>query len=81
MKILLSGGAGFVAPTLRSTSFKTVTRSPLRTISRPERENVPEGAHFYERNIRSGCAEVFEQFGPEALCYQAAQIDVRRSVR
>ena len=32
-------------------------------------------------DIRTGCAEVFRDFEPEALCHQAAQIDVRRSVR
>jgi UDP-glucose 4-epimerase len=32
-------------------------------------------------DIRSGCDQAFEQFGPEALCHQAAQMDVRRSVR
>jgi UDP-glucose 4-epimerase len=32
-------------------------------------------------DVRSGCAEVFEDFGPEALSHQAAQMDARRSVR
>ena len=43
-------------------------------------ENVPEGALFYEIDIRSGCEDVFEEFAPEALSHQAAQMDVRRSV-
>ena len=50
-------------------------------LSRGRRENVPDGAAFYERDIRSGCEEVFREFSPEALCHQAAQMDVRRSVR
>jgi UDP-glucose 4-epimerase len=50
-------------------------------LSSGKRENVPEGARFYEMDIRSGCAEVFEDFEPDALCHQAAQMDVRRSVR
>jgi UDP-glucose 4-epimerase len=44
-------------------------------------ENVPTGARFYEADIRSGCEEIFKDFEPEALCHQAAQMDVRRSVR
>jgi UDP-glucose 4-epimerase len=31
-------------------------------------------------DIRSGCEDVFAEFGPDALCHQAAQMDVRRSV-
>ena len=50
-------------------------------LSSGKEENVPEGAVFYERDIRDGCAEVFEEFEPDALCHQAAQMDVRRSVR
>jgi UDP-glucose 4-epimerase len=50
-------------------------------LSSGKRENVPQGASFHELDIRSGCAEVFEGFGPDALSHQAAQMDVRRSVR
>ena len=50
-------------------------------LSTGTRENVPKGADFYEADIRSGCAEIFRDFAPEALCHQAAQMDVRRSVR
>jgi len=50
-------------------------------LSTGKRENVPEGARFYEADIRSGCGEIFQDFQPEALCHQAAQMDVRRSVR
>jgi len=50
-------------------------------LSSGKRENIPEGVHLYEADIRSGCTEIFEDFGPEALCHQAAQMDVRRSVR
>jgi UDP-glucose 4-epimerase len=50
-------------------------------LSSGKRENVPQGARFYEMDVRSGCAEVFEEFQPQVLCHQAAQMDVRRSVR
>jgi UDP-glucose 4-epimerase len=50
-------------------------------LSSGKRENVPDAARFYETDVRSGCAGVFEDFEPEALCHQAAQMDVRRSVR
>jgi UDP-glucose 4-epimerase len=50
-------------------------------LSSGKRENVPEGIELYVQDVRSGCAEVFQEFQPEALSHQAAQMDVRRSVR
>ena len=82
MRVLLSGGAGFigshVADQLLARGHEVAV---VDNLSSGKRENVPEGAIFYERDIREGCAEVFEEFRPETLCHQAAQIDVRRSVR
>ena len=82
MKVLLTGGAGFigshVVDHLLVRGHEVVVVDDL---SSGKRENVPDGAVFYERDVRDGCAEVFEEFVPEALCHQAAQMDVRRSVR
>ncbi len=82
MRILLTGGAGFigshVADQLLARGHEIAIVDNLST---GKRENVPEGAAFYELDIRSGCAQAFEEFEPEALCHQAAQMDVRRSVR
>ena len=82
MRVLLTGGAGFVgshvADHLLARGHEVAIVDDLST-GKPE--NVPEGAVFYERDIRSGCAEIFEGFRPEALSHQAAQMDVRRSVR
>jgi nucleoside-diphosphate-sugar epimerase len=50
-------------------------------LSSGRRQNVPETARCYQIDIRTGCAEGFADFGPEALSHQAAQMDVRRSVR
>jgi UDP-glucose 4-epimerase len=82
VRVLLTGGAGFigshVARHLLGRGHEVVVVDNLSTGSR---ENVPEGARFHEADIRSGCAEIFREFAPEALCHQAAQMDVRRSVR
>jgi UDP-glucose 4-epimerase len=82
MRVLLTGGAGFVgshvADQLLARGHEVAIVDDL---SSGKKENVPEGAVFYERDIRDGCAEVFEEFEPDALCHQAAQMDVRRSVR
>jgi nucleoside-diphosphate-sugar epimerase len=50
-------------------------------LSTGRRQNVPKGAQFFNEDIRLGCDEIFRDFGPQALCHQAAQMDVRRSVR
>ena len=82
MRVLLSGGAGFigshVAEHLLERGHEAVI---VDDFSSCKRENVPEGARFFKVDICSGCAEVFQQFRPEVLCHQAAQVDVRRSVR
>ena len=81
MRVLLTGGAGFigshVTELLLSEGHEVAV---IDDLSRGRREQVPEGAMFYEADVRGGCEEVFTEFGPEALCHQAAQIDVRRSV-
>src|ERR687889_1328166 len=82
MKVMLTGGAGFigshVADQLLARGHEVAVVDDL---SSGKRENVPEGALFYELDIRGGCVKTFEEFEPEALCHQAAQMDVRRSVR
>jgi UDP-glucose 4-epimerase len=82
MRILLTGGAGFIGSHVADQLLvRGHEIAIVDNLSSGKRENVPEGAAFYELDIRSGCAEAFEEFEPEALCHQAAQMDVRRSVR
>jgi UDP-glucose 4-epimerase len=82
MRVLVTGGAGFigsrVAKHLLSRGHEVAIVDDL---SSGRRENMPERARFYKMDIRSGCADVFDDFRPEVLSHQAAQMDVRRSVR
>jgi UDP-glucose 4-epimerase len=82
MKVLLTGGAGFigshVADQLLARGHEVAIVDDL---SSGKKENIPDGAMFYEQDIREGCAEIFEEFEPDVLSHQAAQMDVRRSVR
>jgi UDP-glucose 4-epimerase len=82
MRVLLTGGAGFVgshvADQLLARGHEVAVVDDL---SSGKKENIPDGTMFYEQDIRDGCAEIFEEFEPDVLCHQAAQMDVRRSVK
>jgi UDP-glucose 4-epimerase len=82
MRVLLTGGAGFIGSHVANRLLiGGHDVAIVDDLSIGKRENVPERALFYEADIRTGCSEIFEDFEPEALCHQAAQMDVRRSVR
>jgi UDP-glucose 4-epimerase len=82
VRILLTGGVVFIgshiADHLLARGHEVAVVDDL---SSGRHENVPDGATFYEADVRSGCTGVFEAFEPEVLSHQAAQMDVRRSVR
>ena len=82
MRVLLTGGAGFIGSHVAGRLLEREHEvAVVDDLSTGKRRNVPDGAEFYETDIRDGCTRVFEEFAPEALCHQAAQMDVRRSVR
>ena len=81
MRILLTGGAGFIGSHVADRLLEHGHEVAIvDDLSSGKLENVPEGALFYETDIRSGCDHVFEEWAPEAVSHQAAQMDVRRSV-
>jgi UDP-glucose 4-epimerase len=82
MKILVTGGAGFigsnVADELIAQGHEVVIVDDLST---GFRDNIPTEAAFYPVDIRDAdLSEVFEKERPEAVDHHAAQIDVRKSV-
>ena len=82
MKILLTGGAGFIAShagdRLIQLGHEVAVVDNLVT---GKRENVPEGARFFEIDVRNPqLDQVFGEVGPEVVVHHAAQMDVRRSV-
>jgi UDP-glucose 4-epimerase len=82
MRILVTGGAGFIGSHVAEHLLERGHEvAVVDDLSSGRRENVSEVIKFYELDIRSGCAVAFEEFRPDALCHQAAQMDVRRSVR
>ncbi|HOX44575.1 MAG TPA: NAD-dependent epimerase/dehydratase family protein [Myxococcota bacterium] len=82
MKILVTGGAGFigshVADRMLTAGHEVLIADDLST---GRERNLPSRAAFTRLDIRS---PAFEEYvlreRPEAVCHLAAQIDVRRSV-
>jgi len=82
MRVLVTGGAGFIGSHVADRLLERGHEvAVVDDLSSGKHENVPNRARFYEMDIRAGCAAVFEDFRPDALCHLAAQMDVRRSVR
>ncbi|MBN2145975.1 MAG: NAD-dependent epimerase/dehydratase family protein [Anaerolineales bacterium] len=82
MKILVTGGAGFigshVVDLLISAGHEVVVVDDLST---GRRSNLNPEAKFYELDIRSPMMrQVFEIEHPEVVDHHAAQMDVRKSV-
>jgi UDP-glucose 4-epimerase len=84
MKILVTGGAGFigshVADALLGSGHEVLILDDLST---GRRQNVPERAKFVEGDIRNGelVAKVFADFQPDVVTHQAAQTSVAISTR
>jgi len=82
VRVLVTGGAGFIGSHVAEHLLERGHEvAVVDNLSTGKRGNVPGEASFYETDIRTGCADVFEDFRPEVLSHQAAQMDVRRSVR
>lgn len=82
MRVLITGGAGFIgshiADGVLAAGHEAVV---LDDLSSGKRENVPRGARLVVADIRSEeAAQIVVAGGFDAVIHQAAQIDVRRSV-
>jgi len=84
MRILVTGGAGFIGShtvdALVAAGAHEV--SVLDSLSSGKREQVNPAARFYETDLRNAEAilPILEREKPEVIYHLAAQMDVRRSV-
>ncbi len=82
MKILVTGGAGFIGSNLADALVaENHEVAIVDNLSTGVKENINEKAKFYEVDItdRDALEKVFEEFKPEAIFHLAAQISVRHS--
>ncbi len=82
MKILLTGGAGFIGSNVAEGYIQKGHHVVvIDDLSRGKEENVPQGVTFYKTSIGSADIEkIFQREKPDIVNHHAAQIDVRKSV-
>jgi len=84
VKVLVTGGAGFIGSHIVDTLLREGhTAVVLDNLSTGRRENLPGHVPIHEIDIcdRDGVRNVLEQERPDAVCHQAAQMSVGRSVK
>ena len=83
MKILVTGGAGFIGShTCERLLAEGMDVCVIDDLSHGKREYLPGGVKFYEADIRDGTEvdKIFADEKPEAVFHFAAQIKVHASV-
>ena len=83
MKLVLTGGAGFIGSHIAEAYLKEgLEVVVVDDLSHGKKENIPQGAKFYQLDIceQEALEEIFEKEQPELVNHHSAQIDVRRSV-
>jgi UDP-glucose 4-epimerase len=84
MKILVTGGAGFIASHVSEGYLRAGHEvAIIDDLSTGKRENVPSPAKFYQCDVTNLVAteQIIAEERPEIINHHAAQMDVRRSVR
>lgn len=84
MRILVTGGAGFIASHVADAYIATGHDVAIvDDLSRGFRNNVNPSARFYQGDVRDRefVESVFQREKPEAVNHHAAQMDVRRGVQ
>ena len=84
MRVLVTGGAGFIGSHIVDQLIAAGHEpAAVDDLSSGDKANLADGVPLYEVDIRDAdrLAAAFDEFRPEAVCHQAAQMSVSRSVR
>ena len=84
MKIIVTGGAGFIGSHIVDGLLGAGHAvAVIDDLSSGDRANLPAGVPLHVVDIVDGkaVADVFDKERPDAVCHQAAQMSVSRSVR
>lgn len=84
MKILVTGGAGFIGSHIVDACLAAGHHpAVIDDLSSGSRSNLPPDVPVYQLDVRDGAAvrKAFDEFRPDAVSHQAAQMSVSRSVR
>ncbi|KAB2838324.1 NAD-dependent epimerase/dehydratase family protein, partial [bacterium] len=81
MRILITGGAGFIASHIQDAYIQVGhTVAVLDNLATGTKANLAGASRFYQNDIRDAAIDrVLEEFRPEVISHHAAQMDVRRS--
>ncbi|MDR2192684.1 MAG: NAD-dependent epimerase/dehydratase family protein [Endomicrobium sp.] len=83
MKVLITGGAGFIGSNIADLLIENKHNIvAVDNLSSGKKENVNKKAAFYKADITDAkkLAAIFSKERPQAVIHNAAQIDVRKSV-
>ena len=84
MRLLITGGAGFIGSNLADQALAAGWKvAVLDNLSSGRRENVPDAAEFFHVDIQDAAVvdQAFASYKPTAVSHQAAQASVAISVR
>jgi len=82
MKILVTGGAGFIGSNVVDAYLEAGHEVAIvDNLSTGKKENLNPNAKFYEIDLRDkNLSNIVAEFSPDIINHHAAQIDVRKSV-
>jgi UDP-glucose 4-epimerase len=76
MRILLTGGAGFIGSHVADRLLERGHEVAIvDVLSSGKRENIPEAARFYETDVRTGCARSSRPSDPRRFRIRRPTVD------